>query len=486
MRRPFYFRNRRLFKWILGITLTLALLVFGIWFTLFRVNRFSLAVELLGDAAVTLEYGEEYREAGVKVLLRGSLLCREGIQPTQATPETVGTVSEDKVGVYTLVYRATLFGLTAENSRTVTIVDREKPVITLTEDTEPMTYPYQEAGFTARDNYDGDLTDQVQRREEPGRISYTVSDSSGNTATVYREVPAFDPSLPRILLEGDPIHRIFVGSQYEEPGYQAVDNGEENITAMVITEGEVDWLRPGTYPITYTVTDGDENTVSVTRTVEVMAKSRPETVYPEEKTVYLTFDDGPGPYTLDLLNLLDSYNAKATFFVVASDDSALMSEIVRRGHSIGIHSVTHDYREIYSSPEAFFRDLKAMQQIIYDQTGVLTSLMRFPGGSSNTVSRHSCEGIMSLLSQAVQDAGFQYFDWNVDSNDAGGAQRSREVRDNVIEGLQKEPVALVLQHDIHPYSVEAVEEILQWGLENGYCFKPLRENSPGFHHEIQN
>lgn len=477
---------KSLIKWTLIVMLTILLLAFAGWFLLFRLNTFTLSIELSGPETMVLEYGESFSDPGAELLFNGTLFLPQGIRPEQATLTTSGTVDTNTLGEYTINYAAQFCRFTAEASRTVILQDTQSPTITLTEDSESTPYPYQEAGFTAADNYDGDLTAKVQRIEEPDRIIYSVTDSSGNTTTVYREIPPFDPTLPRILLEGDEVCTITVGTNFVDPGYRAVDNGEEDITALVTVDGEVNWLIPGTYPITYAVTDTDENTATVTRTVEVTAKSRPEILMPQEKTVYLTFDDGPGPHTKDLLDLLDSYHVKATFFVTATEDSSLMSEIVKRGHSIGIHSVTHDYQEIYASPVAFFEDLYAMQQIIYNETGVLTTLMRFPGGSSNTVSRHACEGIMTTLTEAVQNAGFQYFDWNVDSNDAGGAQRSKEVFGNVIEGLQKEPVSLVLQHDIHPYSVAAVEDILQWALENGYTFKPLRETSPGFHHEVQN
>lgn len=480
------FFRKRIWKWILCIALALAVLTAAGWFLIFQVNHFSLTVALRGRESITLEYGEQYEELGADILLRGTLFWQEGIFPENAMLNIQGNVDETTVEEYILLYQASYHGLIAQAERKITVVDTKAPVITLAEDPETVTYPYEEAGFSAMDNYDGDLTAKVVRKEEPGRITYTVTDSSGNSSFVHREVPLFDPTLPRILLEGSEDWTIPVGTKFEDPGFRALDNGQEDITAAVTVEGEVDWLTPGIYPITYTVTDADENMATAVRNVEVTAKPRPETVMPPDKTVYLTFDDGPGPYTRTLLDVLDAYNVKATFFVVNSEDTALIQEIVQRGHSIGIHSVSHDYQEIYASPEAFFDDLRTMQDIIYEHTGVLTTLMRFPGGSSNTVSRRSYEGIMTILAEAVQDAGFQYFDWNVDSNDAGGARKYREVRDNVIEGLLKQPVSLVLQHDIHPYSVDAVEEILQWGLENGYTFKPLRENSPGFHHKIQN
>ena len=186
------------------------------------------------------------------------------------------------------------------------------------------------------------------------------------------------------------------------------------------------------------------------------------------------------------MDILDRYGVKATFFVVGSGSGRMMKQIVKRGHSIGIHSVSHDYGQIYSSPEAYFDDLMKMQSIIYDNTGVKTTLMRFPGGSSNLVSRKSCEGIMTFLTQAVQDAGFQYFDWNVYSGDAGETKKTEKVVDNVIEGIGQHRVSIVLQHDIHSYSVDAVEDILRWGKRNGYRFLALSPDSPGFHHDLNN
>ena len=112
--------------------------------------------------------------------------------------------------------------------------------------------------------------------------------------------------------------------------------------------------------------------------------------------------------------------------------------------------------------------------------------MRFPGGSSNEVSIRICPGIMTKLTEAVQDAGFQFFDWNVLSGDAGETTKTREVYNYVVSAAEQLDVALVLQHDIHGYSVAAVEDIIRWGLENGYQFLPLQENSPGYHQIVAN
>lgn len=474
---------------LLGVLGGLALLAAGVWGLLFRVNRFTILLTPLGQAETILEYGQEYREPGAGAVLTGTLLWKEGIPLENPDIRISGEVNPRVLGRYEVDYRLDFLGCHAQARRRVTVVDTQCPVITLKED--PQDTPlrpgaYLEPGFTATDNYDGDITDRVICQQEKGVIRYAVVDSSGNPAYAQREIPFFDPDPPEIVLEGGETFVIPVGSFYQEPGYRATDEVDGDLTDRVTVEGEVDWLTPGTYPITYTVADGWENVATVTREVRVEAQPRPEVLWPGRKTIYLTFDDGPGPYTGQLLDVLDRYGVKATFFVTDSGYDDMMAQIVRRGHSIGIHTVTHDYGQIYSSPEAYFEDLHRMQDIIYENTGVRTTLMRFPGGSSNTVSRESCQGVMTVLSEAVQDAGFQYFDWNVDSDDAGSARKAKTVYDNVVEGIRQTGVSLVLQHDIHPYSVEAVEDILQWGLNNGYTFAPLTQNSPGFHHGVNN
>lgn len=475
-------------KWILGILAVLILAMCAGGILLFRVNRFTFSVELEGEPEKTVAFGSSYAESGARAVLRGTLFWKEGFTPEGVEIKIHNEVDESKLGKYTVTYTASFRNWQESVQRTVRIVDNQPPVIILKEDIQklPENAAYQEAGYSAYDNYDGDITDRVVRREHLGLVTYSVLDSAGNPAYAEREIPYFDPIPPEIILaEGNHIV-IDAGTKYADPGYRALDNGDGDISSQVVVEGEVVWYVPGSYPITYTVTDSRGNTASVTRTVEVVAKPRPETVIPDQKTIYLTFDDGPSPYTQRLLDVLDEYGVKATFFVVNSDFNDVMKEIVERGHSIGIHSVTHEYDKIYISPEAYFEDLYGMQKIIYDNTGVMTTLMRFPGGGSNTVSYRFYRGLMTLLTQAVQDAGFQYFDWNVDSKDAGGARNAKTVFENVTESVEKLDTAIVLQHDIHAYSVEAVEDIIRWGLDNGYQFLPLTPDSPGMHHGLHN
>ena len=213
----------------------------------------------------------------------------------------------------------------------------------------------------------------------------------------------------------------------------------------------------------------------------------PDTVTPNERTIYLTFDDGPGPYTARLLDVLAKYNVKATFFVTClePDYEDMVGRAYREGHSIGVHTASHNYYAVYASEEAFFEDFNLAQEMIYRQTGSYTRIFRFPGGSSNTVSRFN-RGIMTRLSQDMSDMGYRYFDWNVSSGDAGETTRTDTVYQNIVDGCSTLQASVVLQHDIKDYSVAAVERVILWGLNNGYVFRPLDLSSPEVHHKIAN
>lgn len=305
---------------------------------------------------------------------------------------------------------------------------------------------------------------------------------------VTRTVHVVDNRPPEILLVAGQEITLPMGGVFEDPGFSARDNAGTDLTAQVQVSGTVDTMRSGTYTLTYSVTDHAGRTTVMRRTVIVEPARQPDVVQPNGKVIYLTFDDGPSAYTEQLLAVLEKYNVKATFFVVGTNSNLKqrLNAIVSGGHSIGIHTMTHNFAEIYASDEAFLQDLLGMQALIREHTGVTTTLMRFPGGTSNTVSANYCEGIMTRLTKTVTDLGFQYFDWNVDSNDAGGARTADEVYQNVIAGVGNMKAAYVLQHDTKRYSVEAVERIIQWGLANGYTFLPLTPESPAMHHGTNN
>lgn len=187
-------------------------------------------------------------------------------------------------------------------------------------------------------------------------------------------------------------------------------------------------------------------------------------VVPDDfKRVYLTFDDGPSMYTTQILDILDSYGVKATFFVTAyqvDNHPEWYKEIVDRGHSIGMHSYTHVYNSIYASEAAFVEDLIKIHDCVQMTTGVDCKLYRFPGGSSNTVSSVP----MQNLCKIVNDNGWRYFDWNVSSQDASNpSPGSDAIVNNVISGIAKNDNNVVLMHDAADKygTVQALPQIIE-------------------------
>ena len=131
-------------------------------------------------------------------------------------------------------------------------------------------------------------------------------------------------------------------------------------------------------------------------------------------------------------------------------------------------------------------DLTMVQNIVKEQTGIESKIIRFPGGSSNTVSRRYSNGIMSTLTKKVEELGYRYFDWNISSGDAGNTTSSSQIIKNVTYNLTSGNNNVVLMHDIKSYTVDAVESIIQYGLSNGYVFAPLTMESPVVHQKVNN
>jgi len=443
----------------------------------------TVDIHLNGDSEIHLEYGEQYIEQGATATIRNAFTgSQKGIELN-----IDGTVNCNILGTYVITYSAGEMLTMSHEKRIVHIQDTTCPVIELKHNDGYFVKAgetYEEEGFIATDNYDGDITSKVKTYEKDGNMYYTVTDSSGNTAVAERKIEYNDLVPPVLTLKGDSEIEISAGKIFEEPGYTAIDEEDGDLTENVSVTGTLDCYIPGTYKLVYEVSDRFGNTAKAERTVTVNAIKQAEQVNPGDKIVYLTFDDGPGPYTQELLDILDRYNVKVTFFTTSANTNyiGMIAKEAAAGHSVAIHTATHDYAYVYSSEQAYFEDLQRQSSVIEAQTGKITKLLRFPGGSSNTVSEKYCPGIMNKLIQAVSGQGYQYFDWNVSSGDAGGNIGSEQVFQNVIQGIQAHNVSIVLQHDIHKFSVDAVERIIVWGLANGYTFLPLDETSPTAHH----
>lgn len=447
---------------------------------IFGVNRWQLHLTLKGSDHDFVELGEAYNDPGADAYVTGSLF-KEIHVPVDVSSENDIDINTE--GDYTVTYSASYVFLHSGKTREVTVADTAAPVITLTVDpaqTTEQESDFSDPGFSAYDMKDGDLTDQVSVEEENGVITYSVSDSSGNTSVVQRKIKYSESSPTKITLVGGPAVVVYTGTDYTD-SYKAVDVNDGDITDQVEVSGSVDTSTPGDYELSYSVTDNDGVTTTARRRVSVVDS-------PGAKTIYLTFDDGPGAYTDQLLDILAQYDVKATFFVTNQfpEYQNCIAREAREGHTVAVHTYTHDFATVYASTESYWDDFNKMEDVIEAQTGSRTDLLRFPGGSSNRVSFEYCSGIMTELTNEVTDNGYYYFDWNVSSGDAGGATTSDEVYNNLVSETEGMNTAVILCHDIKDYTVEAMPRFIEWAQQNGFTFRTLTKDSYNAHHTVHN
>lgn len=204
-----------------------------------------------------------------------------------------------------------------------------------------------------------------------------------------------------------------------------------------------------------------------------------------ERKVYLTFDDGPSGNTGEILDILAEYDVKATFFVVGKEEERyqpLYKRIVEEGHTLAMHSYSHKYNEIYQSKESFVEDLTKLQEFLYDTTGVWCRYCRFPGGSSNTVSRVDMHELIAYL----EEQDMSYYDWNVSSGDASSSYISADaiVRNSTAK-LQDFKEAIILMHDASDKdsTVEALPRLIEkiQAMEDTKLL-PITDDTEEIHH----
>lgn len=206
-----------------------------------------------------------------------------------------------------------------------------------------------------------------------------------------------------------------------------------------------------------------------------------------EKWVCLTFDDGPSKTTPDVLAALNTAGVHGTFFVVATDYNEkylpLLTEAAAAGHQIALHSASHEYSDIYQSSDAYWEDIALLKERIAPYVDVESiRYLRFPGGSTNTVSRrYGGKGLMKQLKAEVEQKGLQWVDWNVCAEDAVGGHPSADtIYRNVVRETGQQTNCIVLMHDSSSTrtTAEALPDIIQWYADNGYTFLTVAEALP--------
>lgn len=270
-------------------------------------------------------------------------------------------------------------------------------------------------------------------------------------------------------------------------GVEVSDNSLEKIQYKINSKN-LDTSKEGTYEVTYSAKDSSGNKTTAKRKIEVIKKIG-SNHQSDEKVVYLTFDDGPSENTQKIMDILAKYNAKATFFVTGRNPNYnyLIKDAYNAGHTIALHTYSHDYQTVYSSVDAYFDDLNKVGQMVKNEIGFVPHYIRFPGGSSNTVSRKYCQGIMSTLTKQVIEKGYQYYDWNGDSTDASG---NHVAVDKLIRNgtLCHDNNVMILCHDTQAKdtTVQALPAIIEHYKNLGYTFKGIDDKTYTPHQSVNN
>lgn len=290
-------------------------------------------------------------------------------------------------------------------------------------------------------------------------------------------IKVVDTISPEIKMQGG--STIYVQSfdnlDIIDPGVVVTDNYDKDVRA----EREKHKISEKEYEFVYTATDSAGN-VAIEKRRLVMATG----------VIYLTFDDGPSNITPEILDILEKNDVKATFFIVdySEGDKETIQRIINDEHTLGIHGISHDYATIYSSATEALQNFTALKEKLLNDFDYEATYVRFPGGSSNTVSKKYSEGVMTEVTEAVEEDGFVYYDWNVDVNDAGGARTADKIYDNFVEGVAPKRENVVLMHDGfgHEATLEALQRIIDYAEYNGYVFAAISENTVPVQHSVNN
>lgn len=314
-------------------------------------------------------------------------------------------------------------------------------------------------------------------------VELTIKDKNNNTTTGKAKLIRYeDKKAPEFSKMKT--YKFKQGSLPDyKKGMKIKDDLDQN-PKITVDDSNVNSFKPGTYTIRYTATDRTGNRTIKER--KVIVTKNPEY---GNKVVYLTFDDGPSKNTMKILDILKKYNVKATFFVTGThpENNKYIKQAYEEGHSIALHTYSHRYNEIYASKEAYYDDLKKIQDMVKEITGKKVKIVRFPGGSSNTISSNTAPGLMTVLTQELINQGYQYFDWNVDSTDASGNNVPvKQIIENSTQSNLDYINILMHDTDAKDTTVDALPKIIKHYKQNGYLFAGIDLDSYAPHHGILN
>lgn len=478
--------NNKKMMAIIFTLIVISVLLLAYFFIKPEVKEKEIHVFLNGSEHQAISLLSEYVDDGFKMKIG-----KEEVDTMNLDYKMSSTIDPSVPGKYEVNYEIMYDNQIYHLKRVVEVKDEEAPVLTIEQEVAEKYFCKKtnkmNLSYRAEDNYDGIITDKVKVEVGEKNVVLSVSDSSGNETR--KEIPLKemdDQKVAIIELKGKETVYIPLGGTYEEEGATLIDGcGDEKSEEITIT-GNVDTQTPGEYEVNYQYKDDNQKVIKTRKVIVYEIKKNENIQENSKKIVYLTFDDGPGQYTEELLNILKKHDVKVTFFVTNQFKKyvPLIKRESEEGHVVAVHSLTHNWK-IYQSVETYMKDFNDMNEIVAKYTGEKSKLFRFPGGSSNTISRKYAKGVVSSIASHMTKNGYTYFDWNVDSEDAAGAS-SKQILSNAINGINSRDVSVVLMHDIKKNTIAVIEEFIVYAKENGFTFKTLSPSAQTVHHHINN
>lgn len=388
----------------------------------------------------------------------------------------------DKLGEYEVVYKYK----DKEYKFKVEVIDSEKPVVKTKPKTIALNSKVDAKDFIEEikdatkttvsfaENYDFSV-------EEEKEIKVVVTDEGGNETIANAMVKVEADKVAPIITGGN--LSFVVGSKVELKDLVKVKDNYDPKPVLTVDSHGFDVNKIGSYKIKYIAKDSSNNQTEKTVTIQIVDKTANDS-----KVVYLTFDDGPSKFTPEVLNILDKYNSKATFFVTGMNSSyrKYIKEAHDKGHTIGLHTYSHNYSKVYSSTDAYFEDLDKVGNMVKEYIGFFPKYIRFPGGSSNAISKKYSPGIMTKLTKMVPQKGYKFYDWNAENGDGFSNISKTEMLKRATSSTANQ--IMILMHDANgkQTTVDILPQVIEHYQDRGYVFKAIDDSSIVPHQRVNN
>ena len=313
------------------------------------------------------------------------------------------------------------------------------------------------------------------------QVEVVVTDEAQNKTVKTAKVKVVEDKEAPEIIAGNV--SIIVGTKTDLKSLVSAKDNFDKEPSIDVVANDFDVNKKGNYEIKYIAKDAAGNQSEKTITIQVIDKTDEN-----EKVVYLTFDDGPSRHTPEVLEILDRYNAKATFFITGMNASyrKYIQIAHDKGHTIGLHTYTHSYSKVYASINAYFDDLEKVGALAKEYIGFVPKYIRFPCGGSNTISKKYTPGIMSKLVKMVEEKGYIYYDWNAENGDGYSKMSKKEMLRRATSSSEKK--IMILMHDANgkQNTVDILPDVIEYYQKRGYTFKAIDDSTFVPHQRVNN